>query len=123
MYLINTLKDSFMATTSLLVPTLAALTSTKYTPQELTNMRAIEAWFTNADKPLRLQFLLALWEAYRDGDATISFDFGTYEEASAARAFLVNTDYGYTVTGPFLDPDPAAIPPAPPTTSILVNLA
>lgn len=97
------------ATTSLLVPTKATLTNTKYTPSELADNQQFEAWFLDTQYPHRFAFILALWEAYRDGLTEVTHNFNTYEDAAHAASYLSNTNtYNYLVTGPEVIPSPTS---------------
>jgi len=101
-----------MATTSLLIPTRTELISTRYTPAELADVTAFDAFFLDDTKPVRFEFVLALWAAYTAGETTVTHDFETYADAAAAKVFLENVNYGYTVTAV-----------SPPNTSITVSWA
>jgi len=106
-----------MALTSLLIPTKSALAATRYTPAELAANTAVETWFLDPTHPERLEFILALWTAYTEGETELTHDFETYAHAQQAAAYLSGAStYNYTVTGPLLaDPTP--------TTTITVSWA
>jgi hypothetical protein len=97
-----------MAITSLLVPTRTALTSTRYTPAELAAVTEFDAFFLDDTEPLRLAFVVALWTAYAAGATSLTHEFGSYADAAAAKTFLENSNYGYTV-GAVAPPDQVAI--------------
>jgi hypothetical protein len=96
-YLINIRRTLNMAITSLLIPTRAALIATRYTPAELAAVTAIDAFFLDDEEPLRLAFITALWTAYAAGATTLTHEFGSYADAAAAKTFLEDALYGYTV--------------------------
>ena len=88
--------------TTPLIPLKSVLTSTKYTPAELTADAAFETYLlgltTGNNEGIR--FIRAIMQAYRAGSQTVSFDFTSTTIADNISDYLLTgpTNYGYSLT-------------------------